>query len=168
MTELTKVEKLETVNKSFTKTIEGEQQLISLTPDIGADDIINSALFKDKMILEVKGIVSAGYIIKDIATGDIAVSRDGTVTILLGEPEIFWIALTGETQSAQLGIVTQKDIEMENTLREKASELMLQEALSGGILEDAKTNAQATLQDILLKANIQIKEVNIKGTGELE
>ena len=89
MTELTKVEKLETVNKSFTKTIEGEQQLASLTPDIGADDIINSALFKDKMILEVKGIVSAGYIIKDIATGDIAVSRDGTVTILLGEPEIF-------------------------------------------------------------------------------
>lgn len=57
---------------------------------------------------------------------------------------------------------------MENTLREKASELMLQEALSGGILDDAKTNAQATLQDLLLKANIQIKEVNIKGTGELE
>ncbi len=89
MAELIKVEKLETVNKSFTKIIEGQQQLTSLTPDIGANDIINSALFKDKMVLEVKGIVSAGYIIKDISTGDIAVSRDGTVTIVLGKPEIF-------------------------------------------------------------------------------
>ncbi len=57
---------------------------------------------------------------------------------------------------------------MENTLREKASELILQEALSGGILEDAKKNVQAKLQDILLKANIQIKEVNIKEISESE
>jgi hypothetical protein len=54
MTELAKVDKLETVKKTFTKTIEGEQQLASLIPGIGIDEIINSALFKDKMVLEVK------------------------------------------------------------------------------------------------------------------
>ena len=68
MTELQKVEKLETAKKNFTETIEGEQQLASLLPDIGIDQIVGSALFKDKMILEVQGEVSAGYMIKDIAT----------------------------------------------------------------------------------------------------
>jgi hypothetical protein len=48
---------------------------------------------------------------------------------------------------------------MEHTLRNKIKELMLQEALSGGILEEAKSNAQKTLQNIFLNAQIQIKEV---------
>jgi hypothetical protein len=57
---------------------------------------------------------------------------------------------------------------MEDTLRQRASELMIQEALSGNILQDAKNNAQNTLQNLFLKANIQIKEVIIKGTGDLQ
>ena len=89
MTELQTVGKLETVKKTFTKTIEGEQQLASLIPGIGVDEIISSALFKDKMVLDVDGEVSAGYMIKDVASGDVAVSRDGTVTIVLGEPQVF-------------------------------------------------------------------------------
>lgn len=51
---------------------------------------------------------------------------------------------------------------MENQLRQKAAEIMMQEALSGNILEEAKTNAQTALQDLFLKAGIQIKEVIIK------
>lgn len=168
VTELTKVDTLETVKKTFTKTIEGEQQLASLIPGIGVEQIVDSALFKDKMILDVVGEVSAGYMIKDVITWAIKVSNDGTVTIILGEPEVFGVTLTGTTQSAKLGIVTKKDIDMENKLREKAWEMMIQEALSGNILEDAKKNAQSTLQDLFLKAQIQIKEVIIKGTGNLE
>ncbi|MEI6773362.1 MAG: hypothetical protein WCL18_00570 [bacterium] len=68
MTELQKVETLETVKKNFTETIEGEQQLAKLLPDIGVDQIIGSALFKDKMVLNVQGEVTAGYIIKDLDT----------------------------------------------------------------------------------------------------
>jgi len=56
---------------------------------------------------------------------------------------------------------------MENKLREKAGEMILQEALSGNILQDAKNNAQNTLQNLFLTAGIQIKEVIIKGTGDL-
>lgn len=161
MTELAKVDKLETVKKTFTKTIEGEQQLASLIPGIGIDEIINSALFKDKMVLEVKWEVSAGYMINEVATGDIQVSRDGTITIVLWQPEVFWVALTGTTQTAKLGIVTQSEIDMENKLREKAGEMMIQEALSGNILQEAKNNAQNTLQNLLLTAGTQIKEVII-------
>ena len=168
MTELQTVEKLETVTKSFTRTIEGQQEMAALVPSIWADEIISSALFSNKVVLDVEWIVSAGYMIKNITTGDIQVSRDGTVTITLKEPEIFWVTLTGELQTAKLGIVTKSEIAMENKLREKAGELMLQEALSGGILEEAKNNAQSALQDLFLKANIQIKEVNIQGTGTLE
>lgn len=164
MTELAKVEKLETVSKTLTKTIEGQDQLVALVPGLGVDQIISSALFSSKMKLDVEGIISAGYLIKNIGSGDITVSRDGTVTIVLGEPEVFGITLTGELQTTKLGIVTQNEIAMENNLREKAGEMMVQEALSGGILEEAKNNAQSALQDLFLKSNIQIKNVVIKGT----
>ena len=76
--------------------------------------------------------------------------------------------LTGELQTTKLGIVTQSEIAMENTLRKKAGEMMIQEALSGGILKEAKNNAQSVLQDLFLKANIQIKEVNIQGSGDIQ
>jgi len=169
MTELEKVDKLETVTKTFTKTIEGEQQLASLIPGIGVDQIVGSALFKDKMVLDVQGIVSAGYMVNDVATWAIQVSNDGTITIILGEPEVFWVMLTGTTKSTTLGdIVTPEDRTMENQLRTKAGEMMIQEALSGNILQDAKNNAQTTLQNLFLKANIQIKEVIIKGTGDIQ
>jgi len=54
MTELQTVEKIETVRKTFTTTIEGEQQLAHLLPGIGVDEIISSALFRDKMVLNVE------------------------------------------------------------------------------------------------------------------
>ena len=130
MTELASVNKLETVKKTFVKTIEGEQELAALTPDIGVDQIISSALFRDKMMLNIEGEVTAGYMIGDLETGDINVSRDGTITIILGEPQMFGVTLTGLLQTVKLGITTQSDIAMEDTLRQKAAELMLQEALS--------------------------------------
>lgn len=83
MTQLQTVGKLETISKPFTKTIEGEQELTSLIPMIAPADIIGSSIFKDKMVLEVKGNVQAGYMIKDVQTGDIQISRDGAVTIVL-------------------------------------------------------------------------------------
>ena len=89
MTELSATGKLETVQKTFTKTIEGEQQIISLVPEITVDEIVTSALFKDNVILEVTGVVSAGYMLDTLSTGDIDVSRDGTVTITLGAPKVF-------------------------------------------------------------------------------
>ena len=167
MTELAKVDKLETVTRNFSKTIEGEQQLASLLPGIGVDQIIGSALFKDKMVLNVDGQVHAGYLVGDIATWAIQVSRDGAVTIILWEPQVFWVTLTGTTKSEKLGIITPSDIAMENKLREKAGELMIQEALSWNILQAAKNNAQNILQTLFLKAGIQIKEVIIKWTGDL-
>ncbi len=168
MTELQNIGKLETVSKTFTKTIEGQQELTALIPDIGVDRIVSSALFSTKLSLDVEWIVSAGYFINNISTGDIQVSRDGTVTITLWAPEVFWVELTGELQTTKLGIVTQSEIAMENTLRKKAGEMMIQEALSGGILKEAKNNAQSVLQDLFLKANIQIKEVNIQGSGDIQ
>jgi len=168
MTELTKVEKLETVTKTFSTTIEWEQELSHLIPDIGADQIISSALFRDKLALEVQWEVSAGYMITHITTWNILVSRDWTVSIVLGEPEIFWVVLTWTNKTTELGIVTPSEIDMENKLREKARDIIWQEALSGNILKEAKNNAQNVLQTLLLNANIQIKEVIIKGTGDLQ
>lgn len=167
MTQLQTVGKLETISKPFTKTIEGEQELTSLIPMIAPADIIGSSIFKDKMVLEVKGNVQAGYMIKDVQTGDIQISRDGAVTIVLWAPQVFGVTLTGTSQTTKLGITQQKDIDMENQLRQKAGEMMVQEALSGNILQEAKNNAQKALQDLFLNAWIQIKEVIIKWTGDI-
>jgi len=158
LTELTKIDKLETITKTFTKTIEWQQQISSLIPDMNVDQIIDRALFKDKTSLDIEGTVSAGYVIHDITTWAIQISRDGTITIALGEPVIFWTELTGELQILRF-YISQKELLMEHALRNKIKELMLQEALSGGILEEAKSNAQKTLQNIFLNAQIQIKEV---------
>jgi hypothetical protein len=59
-------------------------------------------------------------------------------------------------------MVTPEDTAMENKLREKAGEIMIQKALSGSILQTAKNNAQSLLQTLFLQARIQIKEVIIK------
>ncbi len=166
MNELAKVDTLETVKKSFTETIEWEQQFASLLPDIWVDKIISSALFKEKLKLDVQGEVSAWYTIHDITTWSILVSRDGTVTIVLADPEILGVTLTWTTKSIQLWIITQSDIDMENSLRTKAGDLMIQKALSGNILQAAKINAQYVLQNLFLSAGIQIKEVIIKGTWD--
>lgn len=54
MTELQAIEKLDTVTKNFTKTIEGQQEIAALIPNIGVDEIISSALFSNKVVLEVE------------------------------------------------------------------------------------------------------------------
>jgi len=162
ITELQPIDSFVTVSKIYTKTIEGEQALSTLTTSIGIEEILASALFQDKMTLEVQWIVDAGYIIGDITENDIIVTQDGTVTLMLGEAQILWITLTWTTQANILGIRTAKDIAMETTLREEAGKLILQEASEQGILDEAVRKAKALLQDIFLKANIQIKEVIVQ------
>lgn len=56
---------------------------------------------------------------------------------------------------------------MENTLRTKAKEMIMQQALSGTLLNKAQDNVKSMLQDVFLKAGIQIKEVIIDGTGSV-
>jgi len=153
---------LETISKSFSTTIEWEQEIAKLTPSIGVQEIIASALFKDTAELTVQWVVYAWYHLWSLSKEDILIDREWSIYISLPAPEIFWVTLTGELKTQILNIVTKEDIAMENKLREQAWELMIQEALSGNILKEAKTNAEQLLQNILLKANIQIKEVIIQ------
>lgn len=151
----------------MTTTLSGEQSLTTLLPNIWAESIVNSALFKDNMLLTVTGIVHAGYTLDKLVTGDIQVSRDGTVTIFVGVPHILDVELTGDTKTTLLGITTLQDIELEKTLRQQAQDILYQDALSWNILQEAQNNAQNILQDVILKAGIQIKEVIILGTGSV-
>lgn len=59
MTQLQTIGEFETVKKSFSKTIEGDQQAMHVLPDIGIDQVVANALFKDEMVLEVQGEISA-------------------------------------------------------------------------------------------------------------
>lgn len=82
------------------------------------------------MLLTVTGIVHAGYTLDKLVTGDIQVSRDGTVTIFVGVPHILDVELTGDTKTTLLGITTLQDIELEKTLRQQAQDILYQDALS--------------------------------------
>ncbi len=164
ITELHEAKTLQTAHMYFTKTIEGEEEVSQLLPDMGIEQIITSALFNEKIILEIQWDVYAGYIFETISEDDISVSRDGTIILTLWEPEILWIQLSWEIQANQLGITPQHDIEIEKLLRAKASELMIQEALNWGILEEVKKKSPTIIQNLLLNAHIQIKEVILTWT----
>ncbi len=168
-TQLILLQKLETARIPFHKTITWEQELASLVPTIGVEELINNVLFKSAMILDVEWYISAGYIFDGIDTWDIQVSRDGTVRIILWKPHILDIQLTWALPSIKTGnIITKKDRDMEQQLKAKASELIVQDILSWTLFQDTKTNAQKLLQTLFLKANIQIKEVIITWISDID
>lgn len=76
LNQLSGTDKLEIISKNLTKTIEGEQELATLTPSIGIDDIIDSALFKDTMKLTVEGIISVGYMIGHLTENEVMVDKE--------------------------------------------------------------------------------------------
>jgi hypothetical protein len=76
LNQLSGTDKLEIISKNLTKTIEGEQELATLIPSIGVDDIIDSALFKDTMKLTVEGIISAGYMIGNLTENEVMVDKE--------------------------------------------------------------------------------------------
>ena len=160
MTTSTIVEKLQSTSKlssatmTVTKILESQKDLSDALLGYEILGQIEKVLFDDKMIMTVEWVVNAGIDLSKITTGDVQVVSEGTNTLVkinLPEAELFDVYLTEKTKPFErsIGILSKWDVNLETQMRNQAIQAIRTEALSGTLLEQATTSAQATITQLL-------------------
>jgi len=159
ITKLQSVSKLESAEMTITKIMEAEKELVDVIPSMTFDDILQDALFKDKMVFELEWTVVAGIDLEKIETGDIVMNIDSTISIDLPEAEILHIIIdeSSKPYDRQIWVLTKGDKDMETKIRNKAKEEMESEAIANGILQVANKNAIKDLAKLFNDMNIKIR-----------
>lgn len=147
---LRSVNKLESAEMTITKIMKAEKDMVDLIPSISFDNLIQDALFEDKMIFELEWKVVAGVDFSKIKTWDIKTNIDGSVSINLPDTEILHVIIDENSQpyDRRIGILTKGNIEIETKIRNQAKDEMRVEAVEAGILEVARENAQENLEKL--------------------
>lgn len=142
-----RLQRLETVNYSLDKIVEGDRQM-SVLPDF---------LVGDKLLLVVHGDVIAGIDLGQLKTSDVHIEgRD--IQVHLPPPQIFVTALDNtktRVYSRTTGLLVPQDPNLESQVREQAQQQIQQAALADGILVSAKKNASSTINSMLLGLGFQ-------------
>lgn len=146
--------KLSSASMTVTKIVESQKDLSDTLLGFEILGQIEKVLFDDKMIMTVEWIVNAGIDLSKITTADVQVVREGAATIIqinLPDAEIFDVYLTEKTKPFErsLGILSKGDVNLETQMRNQAIQAIRAEALSGKLLEQATTSAQATITQLL-------------------
>ena len=146
--------KLSSATMTVTKILESQKDLSDTLLGFEILGQIEKVLFDDKMIMTVEWVVNAGIDLSKITTGDVQVIREGTNTFIkinLPDAEIFDVYLTEKTKPFErsIGILSKWDVNLETQMRNQAIQAMRTEALSGKLLEQATTSAQATITQLL-------------------
>jgi len=159
ITKLQSVSKLESAEMIITKIMEAEKELVDVIPSMSFDDVLQDALFQDKMVFELEWTVVAGIDLKKIATGDIAMNIDGTISINLPDAEILHIIIDENSKpyDRQIWVLTKGDKDMETKIRNTAKEEMRIEAIENGILQVAEKNAKENLTRLLSEFDIKVR-----------
>ena len=140
-----RLQRLETVNYSMDKIVEGAKENTFL-PDF---------LAGDRLLLVVHGQVIAGVDLGKLKPQDVTIDESAkvrTVHVKMPEPEIFVTTLDNagtHVYSRATGLLVPEDSNLESETREKAIEQVKQAALDGGILNKARDNARGTLTTLL-------------------
>ena len=140
-----RLQRLETVNYSMDKIVEGAKENTYL-PDF---------LAGDRLLLVVHGQVIAGVDLGKLQAKDVTIdpsSKVRAVHVKMPEPEIFVATLDNagtHVYSRATGLLVPEDSNLESETRQKATEQVKQAALDGGILAKAKVNARSTLTTLL-------------------
>lgn len=136
-----RLQRLETVNYSMDKIVEGARE----------SEFLPDFLAGDRLLLVVHGQVIAGVDLSKLQTSNVSV-KDHTIHVRMPEPEIFVATLDNagtHVYSRSTGLLVPEDANLETETREKALEQVKQASLDGGILAKAKDNARATLTTML-------------------
>jgi hypothetical protein len=150
-----------TIRPSVTTIIEQVQSLSRLetasytiekviTAESGQDAL--AFLFGDRLLFVAHGQVIAGVDLSRIGEGDITVTEDDRVVMVLPPAEVFVVTLDNERSfvydrdTGLLGLNEQ----LETEARQAAEQEILDAALESGILETADQNARAVLQRLIL------------------
>ena len=158
ITELKAINKLETAEMTIVKIMEAKKDLIDIFPSISFDNLIQDALFQDKMIFELEWKVVAGIDFEKIETWDIRTNIDGSVSINLPEVEILHVIIDENSKpyDRRIWVLTKGNVEMETKIRNKAKEDMRTEAQEAGILTVAQENARISLWELLGEFDVKI------------
>src|ERR1019366_7938259 len=133
--------RLETVEYSLDKIVEGERQS-ALLPDFVAGD---------KLLLVAHGEVIAGIDLGQFKAGDVVVNGD-TVHVRLPAAQILTTRIdNGRTRvySRTTSLLVPSDPNLEGEVRETAEKQIAQAALDDGILEKARQNGRTSVTALL-------------------
>ena len=144
--------RLETVEYSLDKIVEGERQSAYL-PDF---------LAGDKLLLVAHREVIAGIDLGQLKTGDVLVNGD-TVHVRLPAAQILTTRIdNGRTRvySRMTGLLVSSDPSLESDVRQTAELQIAQAALDDRILEKARQNARASVTALLYGLRFRKVDVN--------
>ena len=133
--------RLETVEYSLDKIVEGERQSAFL-PDF---------LAGDKLLLVAHGEVIAGIDLGQFKAGDVAVNGDA-VHVRLPAAQILTTRIDNSrtrVYSRMTGLLVATDPNLESEVRKIAEQQIAQAALDDGILEKARQNARTSVTALL-------------------
>jgi hypothetical protein len=88
-----------------------------------------------------------------VRPGDITVTPDGRVTIIMPAAEIFITSIDNDKSyvyDRETGLLTKGDVNLETQARQAAQTAIEQAALEGGILDLAATNAATFMESLML------------------
>ena len=144
--------RLETVEYSLDKIVEGERQSAYLP----------NFLAGDKLLLVAHGEVIAGIDLGQLKAGDVLVNGD-TVHVRLPAAQILTTRIdNGRTRvySRMTGLLVSSDPNLESDVRQTAELQIAQAALDDRILEKARQNARTSVTALLYGLRFRTVDVN--------
>ena len=143
--------RLETVEYSLDKIVEGERQNAYL-PDF---------LAGDKLLLVAHGEVIAGIDLSQLKAGDVRVNGD-TVHVHLPAAQIFTTRIDNSrtrVYSRTTGLLVTLDPNLESDVRNTAEQQIAQAASDDGILDKARQNARTSVTALLYQLGFRTVDV---------
>ena len=165
----------EPVERIGTVTIEQIEQLAELTTvrTVAATTVqkgtdrgwLNWAAGDQVSMLAVAEI-GAGIDLGELEEGDIVADPDArTVRLRLPEASITYVAVDNEASHVydrDTGIFTQGDPDLERAARLAAEEILVQEAVDSGLLDEAERSARRVLTDFLQALGYETIEIDFR------
>ena len=144
--------RLETVDYSIDKIVEGERHSL----------LLPNFLVGDKMLLVAHGEVIAGVDLSQLKDGDVAVNGDA-VRVKLPKAEVLTTRIDNQrtkVYSRTTGVLVAADPDLETEVRKAAEEQIAQAAVTDGILEKAGANARGSISALLKGLGFKTVVVN--------
>lgn len=144
--------RLETVNYSINKIVEGNKEYPYLP----------NFLAGDKLLLVARGEVIAGVDLSQLKSSDVSVHGDA-VEVRLPDPQILTTRIDNDqtrVYSRVTGLLVTADPNLESQARLAAEQQFTQSALADGVLDKARQNARAGVGALLSGLGFRRIQVN--------
>jgi len=146
-----RLQRLETVVYNMDKIVTGEKD----------NPILPDFIAGDRLLMIVHGQIVAGIDFTRLKNGDVRV-QGKEVRVHMPPPQVLITRLDNartKVYSRNTGLLVRVDPNLETQVRQEAEGQLLQEAVLGGILSNARDNARSTVSTLLLGMGFEKVEV---------